>query len=392
MAGTKSRIGPDYWRLRVFVGKSETGSSRFVSKYFRGGVRAADKALAKLVTDVDSGKIRSGTETVSDLLDRFLEHCEATGKSATTMMGYRKIASRNLSPAIGDIKLVKLTASDLDKVYASLTKRGNKATTVRRVHALISAALHQAERWDLVDKNIARRATPPKVQVAQIEVPTPDEVRAIISKAESIEPMLATLILLAALTGARRGELCGLRWSDVNWSKQTLTIERSVYDATGGGWRLKTTKTHQSRRVGLDSVGIEGLKHYRAEVDALADKLGLTVSETAFMFSQSPEGLEPVRPDWLSKAFKRAANAAGVSTHLHSLRHFSATQAIASGFDVRTVAGRLGHADASVTLRTYSHVLEQKDRDLAVALGNIVTSTPSSSRQGQRRSLRSKAG
>ena len=166
------------------------------------------------------------------------------------MMGYRKIASSTLDPAIGDIKLVKLTASDLDKLYASLTKRGNKATTVRRVHALISAALHQAERWDLVDKNIARRATPPKVQVAQIEVPTPDEIRAIISKAKSIEPMLATLILVAALTGARRGELCGLRWSDVNWSKQTLTIERSVYDATGGGWRLKTTKTHQSRRVG----------------------------------------------------------------------------------------------------------------------------------------------
>jgi hypothetical protein len=76
-------------------------------------VRAADKALAKLVTDVDSGKVRSGAEPVGDLLDRFLEHCEATGKSATTMMGYRKIAGWTLSPAVGDIKLVKLTTSDL---------------------------------------------------------------------------------------------------------------------------------------------------------------------------------------------------------------------------------------------------------------------------------------
>ncbi len=70
IAGSKSKIGDEYWRLRVFVGKSESGSSRFVSKNFRGGVRAADKALAKLVVDVHSGKIRSGTETVSDLLDR----------------------------------------------------------------------------------------------------------------------------------------------------------------------------------------------------------------------------------------------------------------------------------------------------------------------------------
>jgi Phage integrase, N-terminal SAM-like domain len=128
MAGTKSKIGVDHWRLRVFVGKSETDGSRFVSKNFRGGVQAADKALAKLVTDVESGRIRYGTETVSDLLHRFLEHCEATGKSVTTLMGYRKIATKTLMPAIGNIKLVKLTASDLDDLYASLIKRGNKAT------------------------------------------------------------------------------------------------------------------------------------------------------------------------------------------------------------------------------------------------------------------------
>jgi integrase len=373
MAGTKSKIGDDYWRLRVFVGRSETGSPRFVSKNFRGGVRAADKALAKLVTDVDSGKIRSGAETVSDLLDRFLEHCEATGKSATTMMGYRKIASRTLTPAIGDIKLVKLTASDLDQLYASMTKRGNKATTVRRVHALISAALHQAERWDLVDKNIARRATPPKVQVAQIEVPSPDEVQKIVTVATEIEPMMGALIFMAALTGARRGELCGLRWSDVNWAKQTLTIERSIYDATGGGWQIKSTKTHQGRKVGLGSVGIEVMKRHRVHVKKLAKQLRLEVADDAWMFSRSPQGLEPVRPDALTKFFTRTADKAGVKTHLHALRHFSATQAISAGYDPTTVAARLGHADASITLKVYSHALAQRDADLAEQLGNVLT-------------------
>ena len=91
------------------------------------------------------------------------------------------------------------------------------------------------------------------------------------------------------------------------------------------------------------------------------------------MFSQSPVGSEPIRPNVLTKFTERAAKAAKVTTHLHALRHFSATQAIAAGFDPVTVGGRLGHADPSITLRVYSHVLEQRDRALATTLGKTLT-------------------
>ena len=192
------------------------------------------------------------------------------------------------------------------------------------------------------------------------------------AKAEELEPGLAALLLLGALTGARRGELCALRWTDLDVAGRTLTIARSVYETEGGGWAEKGTKTHQERTIGLDDLALGVLAKHRAQVDELADRLKLEVRPDGFMFSRSPVGAEPMQPDFVFKFAKKVATKAGVDTHLHALRHFSATQAIAAGFDPTTVAGRLGHRDSSITLRVYSHVLEGRDRDLAEALGKTL--------------------
>ena len=122
----------------------------------------------------------------------------------------------------------------------------------------------------------------------------------------------------------------------------------------------------------LDDLALGVLAKHRAQVDDLADGLKLEVRPDGFMFSRSPVGAEPMQPDFVSKFAKKVATKAGVDTHLHALRHFSATQAIAAGFDPTTVAGRLGHRDSSITLRVYSHVLEGRDRDLAEALGKTL--------------------
>jgi integrase len=193
-----------------------------------------------------------------------------------------------------------------------------------------------------------------------------------LAKAEEIEPGLAALLLLAALTGARRGELCALRWTDLNVAEHTLTIARSVYETEGGGWEEKDRKTHQERTIGLDELALGLLAKHRADADALAQGLKFEVRPDGFIFSRSPVGAEPIRPDVVSKFAKNVATKAGVDTHLHALRHFSATQAIAAGFDPTTVAGRLGHRDSSITLRVYSHVLEGRDQDLADALGKTL--------------------
>jgi len=148
---------------------------------------------------------------VADLIDRWLAHCDSIGRSPTTMRKYRSIAETVVKPELGKVRLSKLTARDLDRLYAKLTAKGNKATTVRRVHALIGAALHQAEKWDLVERNVARRASPPPVHAVQVTAPDPAQVRAVVEAAEKVRPALAAMLLLAGLTGARRGELCALR-------------------------------------------------------------------------------------------------------------------------------------------------------------------------------------
>jgi integrase len=378
--GTKTEVAPGVWRLRVYVGRNAKGFPVQRSKTIRvdgnpkpgAGTRLADRELANMIAEVNKGNTATGAETVGGLLDQFLAHATSIGRSPTTLRKYRSIVESVLRPELGKIKLAKLTARDLDRLYAKLTEKGNKATTVRRVHALIGAALHQAERWDLVDRNVAHRATPPPVHAAEVIAPSPDEVQRIIEVAEAIEPALASLLLLAALTGARRGELCALRWSDVDWQARTLHVARSVYETAGGGWAEKSTKTHQGRRIGLDELGLEILRRHRYQVDALAGELDVTLAPDAFIFSRSPAGLEPIRPDVLSKFTRRVADKAGVDTHLHALRHFSATQAIAAGFDPVTVGARLGHADPAITLRVYSHAVEQRDRELAASLGKVL--------------------
>ena len=371
--GTLTEIRPGVWHLRVYAGRNTNGSPIQKRRTFKGGKRAAERALAKFVTQVGDGKVPIESVTVSGLVDRWLEHCETLGRSPTTMRKYRDIIERVIRPELGAIKLDKLTARHLDALYAKLTKKGNKPATVRRVHALIGAALHQAEKWDLVEASVARKASPPPVRPEPVAAPSPEEVRALVVTAEAMEPALGALLLIGALTGARRGELCALRWSDVDLTNRTLTIARSVYETEGGGWAEKETKTHQVRTIGLDDVALAVLERHRAAVDSLAAHLVLKGSADGFVFSRSPVGAEPIRPDVVTKLTKKAAKVAGVETHLHALRHFSATQAIAAGFDPVTVAGRLGHRDSSVTLRVYSHVLEGRDRELASALGRMLS-------------------
>jgi integrase len=377
--GTKTEIRPGVWRLRVYAGRRANGSPIQIAKTIHAadskpgaGSRLADRELAKMVADVSKGKTASGTETVGDLLTEWLDHCDSLGRSPTTMREYRRIAEKIVRPELGKVRLSKLTARDLNRVYGNLTAKGNKATTVRRVHALIGAALHYAENGDLVERNVARRAQPPTVRAAEIEAPSPAEVQAILTQAEKVEPTFAVLLLLAALTGARRGELCALKWPDIDFALGTMAIARSIYDTPAGGWGEKGTKTHQVRTIGLDALGIEALRRHRVTIDGLAASLGFEVLPDGFVFSRSPVGAEPIRPDVLTKFTRRVAAAAGVDSHLHALRHFSATQAIAAGFDPVTVSGRLGHADPSITLRVYSHALVQRDRELAAALGRTL--------------------
>ena len=165
--------------------------------------------------------------------------------------------------------------------------------------------------------------------------------------------------------------MCALRWNDLDWDTGVLTVARSVYKVAGGHWAEKPTKTDRVRRVSV-KAGLETLRRHRAVVEAQAASNGVQLSPDAFMFSLSPDGAEPIPLDLATKSFRKAALAVDVDTHLHALRHFAVTQMIGQGQDIRTVAGRVGHADASVTLRVYSGFLPERDTEADAFLGGLL--------------------
>jgi len=211
---------------------------------------------------------------------------------------------------------------------------------------------------------------------------TLEQFASIIAKAtEDCDASLVRFFMLAALTGARRGEILGLRLEDLDTNNSRLRIARSVI-AAGGQPIVKFTKTGQHRTISLDQICIEALLAQREEVRTQADKGLFTQCENPYFFAADPTGVKCIHPDWPSHVFRKVCDSISLPYHLHELRHFSATQLIAAGVDLRTVSGRLGHADAAITMRIYAHVVEAKDRNAADILGKIIkdVSTPSEPR------------
>lgn len=220
-------------------------------------------------------------------------------------------------------------------------------------------------------------AKPPRVSQSRVTAPSLELVREVIEAAERRDPRLAPLLMLAALTGMRRGELCALRWSDVDLEVGMIEVSRSVV-VVPGGFAEKSTKTNRGRAVALDSVGVAMLSQHRSNTERWGAEAGAEVFADAFVFSPLVEGTTPFRPDNVTSFFIRVRNEVKAPTvRLHDLRHFTATQLIGAGVDVRTVAGRLGHSDPSVTLRVYSHAIEDRERAAAEIMGQLFTAQPS---------------
>jgi len=374
MKGTKRKRREGVWELRVYVGRDPgTGTPRQISKTFYGGSRGADDALRALIQDQAPSRTDGLGVTVGQLFDKWLEECERLDLSPTTLRTYRAQLNRNVRPRLGKLPLQRLTAKHLDNLYGTMKTDGLSPKTIRNHHAIISSALHQAVRWGWVRQNVAELAKAPKVSQQRVEAPSVEVVRTVIETAEMRDPRLAPLLMLAALTGMRRGELCALRWSDIDLDLGQIEVSRSLV-VVPGGLAEKTTKTDRSRRVSLDPVGVALLTQHHAKTTGWAKVAGVVLPIDAFVFSPFVESTTPFRPDNVTNFFIRVRDAVGAPrVRLHDLRHFTATQLIGAGVDVRTVAGRLGHSDPSVTLRVYSHFIEERDVAAAAIMGQVLS-------------------
>ncbi len=373
MRGTIKEARPGVWRLRVVVGYRSDGQPRQASRTIRGTRRAAQGELAKFVVDVENANAPLvGAMTLAAYLERWMDHVRAH-RQPDTVRNYA-VKCRRFSAELGRVRLDKLRAHQLDEVYRRWMAGGMAPSTVRAYHAVLSAALSQAVKWDLVPRSIAPLATLPTVDGRRLTVPDVETVRLLIKESEQSDPVLSAAIMLAALTGCRRGELLGLRWSDVDRARMVLHVERSVKrEEEGRALRVGPTKTHQNRRVSLDRVTLAVIDTHLGRAKGWATDALVNLDTDGYILTEDPTGTTPMAPDTMTHRFSRLARRLGLpSLRFHDLRHSVATTLLGAGYDLAIVAGRLGHRDPTITLRVYSHALEERDRQAAVTLGQLM--------------------
>ena len=218
-----------------------------------------------------------------------------------------------------------------------------------------------------MQQNVAAIVDPPKVEAAEIEILTEDQIRAVLAALRATTS-LYPLICLALATGMRRCELCALRWGDVDLEGGSLRVEQSL-EQTAAGLRFKSPKTKHGRRsISLPAYAVAELKAHWANQNEKRLAMGLgKAPEGALVFCHG-DG-EPLKPDNLSKEWRRLVKVRKLPrVTFHALRHTHASQLIAAGVDVLTLSRRLGHGSPAITLGVYGHIFGDSDDKAARAL------------------------
>ena len=291
----------------------------------------------------------------------------------TTRADWESLITHHILPALGDIPIWRLTARDCDGFYTAMASAGVGPSRVRCAHVVLHRAFAQAVRWGWLARNPVSNASRPEVPRTTITPPDADQVRAVLARAEREDPSLACWLKVAAATGARRGEVCGLRWSDIDLDERTIRIERSVSATRSSGLVIKATKTGRVRRVSITTQATDALVQHRARAEQAASDNYRLVDPADLVFTSDATCRRPWRPELVTRRWERLRAAAGMpGVRIHDIRHFVATELLTAGIDVRTVANRLGHARTSTTMDIYWGFVPARDRDAADHLQRVL--------------------
>jgi len=407
-------------QVLVFAGLDPvTGTRLYLSESTRDEKKISE-IKTRLLAKVDQQRNAATRATLAYTIDEWLEVHEIDDSTLDTYRGYIR---RTIAPALGDVPISKIKAQTLEKFYAQLRRCSVRCngkpfiehlsdgphecrtirhrrrpgrpsaksiaehdcessgctvieckshvckplsqSTVRQIHAIISGALDTAVRWEWIPSNPATVAKKPKQRAPQPKPPSARQAAAIVSAAWDQDLAWGMLVWLVMVTGCRRGELLALRWSDVLWDESVIEMRRNYIQRSGKG-REKDTKSHQMRRPALDAETMELLRAHRTAYEGQMAELGVAPIDSAFVFSYEPDHSKPCNPDGVTHRFGRMCEGLGIKSHIHALRHYSATELISAGVDIRTVAGRLGHGGGgTTTLRVYAAWVAESDKRAA---------------------------
>jgi integrase len=352
------------WRVTVDGPRGADGRRRRLVRVVEGPKKEAREAAARLT--LEAGRLPPRTGSVGQILDTWLQLADLAPRSREVAAWY---TNHYLRPRIGDLPASKLTTLRLDRLYRELLESGGKdgtplsPATVGNAHRILHRACGAAVTWGLLAWNPASGARPPKAAPRPARAPSPEAVREVIAAARAHDPEFASYLILAAATGARRGELCGLRWDDLDGG--ALTIRRSI-SAVGGDRIVKSTKSGRERTIPLGAGTLAELEQHRARVAEHAAKFDTTVG--GYLFSNEPNGSVPWHPGRVTNRFVELRRHHRRDFRLHDLRHFAGTQMIGAGVPVTTAARRLGHARPSTTTDLYGEALDERDQAAADTL------------------------
>lgn len=392
MAGSVRQTRSGRWELRIYTGRDTlTGKKRWASKT----VEATGKRDAQAQADrwaVELGATGPTTAgTFGELVDQWID-VKARTWSPSTLREHRRIADRNLTP-LRPVALHRLTTHTLDRYYAELAARGGACkakaacgsypcghggplspATVRRVHVVVRAALAQGVKWGWLARNPASHAEPGTVDEDEVDPPSAADVVRLLAKAADTDPRLATFLLVSIVTGARRGAVCALRWTDLDLPAGTARFPRVVAIGPDGPVERPATKSKRSgRKVALDAWAVAALVAHHDRQFTAALEAGAAIPADALVFSDDILGRRPWRPDSTSRKFRQLRDTVGLDgVRLHDLRHFMATALLAAGVDPKVIAQRGGWTKVATMLDRYAHALPAADRAAADVIGGMV--------------------
>jgi integrase len=366
--GSISKRSDGRWHARL----SLSGGKR-LSVY---GRTKADvvKKLNKAKSEHETDTLASpSTLTLGTWLDHWLEHVQRQAVASSTFGQQQWIVCKHIKPYVGDKRLSRMTADQLDWLFAELERQGVGARTRKSVYEVLRKSLRQAveKRRLQISPMVAveaPRRNRPNIQTLLIE-----QVRDLLAQAEG--DLYEALYVLAVHTGMRWGEIAGLQWQDVDLQKGVIHVrraQREVYDPSakkGSKYRIelaepKTKSGRRSIRIGAGTV--EALSAHRT-------LLGASPLPHVRVFT-TPTGAPLRRSNFGRKQWHPLLDRAGLSRMgFHSLRHTMATTGLTNGLHAKVIQERLGHSRISQTLDTYSHVIPELHEEAASVLEDALS-------------------
>ena len=329
------------------------------------------------------GNVADSSLKLRDFIPQYLDTVSVT-MSPTTLHFYKQVIENHIIPKLGNKKLTDIKPlhvqqfikylSDLEAKHKSPTNDSGKlsATTIRRYLCVLQSIFRLAVKLDIIATNPTSGAklTLPKKVTPKIEIFTKAEVAEMLKCLQSEPLAFQTFIQLAIITGARRGELVAMKFSDFDYVKGQVTISRTVIKVDGSGYQIKPPKDYEVRTVTINQHCIELVKQLQAEQERERERLGNKWAGDEWLFTKWNGEIMNVQTP--TRQFSKFLERHGLKHRkLHSLRHTSATLLLYGGINIRQVQSRLGHSELETTQK-YLHHLSEADVEAANVLTNML--------------------